>query len=244
MFIFSMPPKTTCFDDDKPCFHCYRTGHSRITKCPHHGIISCTSCFKLNVFTNKCNCKSIKKPDPPQTLRIVAINDTQRWYLDLQLNDTIIPSMVNPCISRSRVNPALAAWWQSSKNDSVYRDTDTIIITTIRKGLLMEIPCDITDNQDEHIILGMEFMITAGYTLTMEGVSVHSKHSAKLSSPYETDYIYNSPSLGKDLRNFLQKRKFFMKKGRIVKPCLRSSNLTITVRRWSQSARRSSDVDN
>lgn len=243
MFIFSMPPRDNLkrSGDNKPCFHCYRTGHLRNTKCPNTGLVSCTSCFKLNVFTNKCNCKNIKKPNTPQVLRIISNHGNQKWYLDLQLNDKIVPAFLNPGISRSRVNPTFANWWQSTRNESVYRDTDTIMLTTVRKGFLMKIPCEVIDAQREFIILGMEFMTAAGYTLTMEGVSIHSKHSPVLSSPYETEYVFNLPSIGKDLRTYLQRRKFFLKKGRIVKPSLRSSDLTVTVRRWSQSSRDASE---
>lgn len=242
MFRCSMPPRSrsNSIDDDKPCFHCFKCDHPRQTRCTNHGIITCTKCFRLNVFTNKCNCKSPKRRSPAQVLRIVGTTRLQKWYIDLELHDQNIPARINPCINRSRVNHQLANWWQSKRDESVYRDTNSLTLKTIRKGVSINIICDVVES-DELIELGMDFMITTGYSFAIEGITINSEHSPILSSPFEKEYVYNLPTRGKDLRTYLQKRKFFLKKGRVVKSCLTSSNLTVTIRRRSQSSRRSSD---
>ena len=215
----------------KPCLTCYQSGH---TKCTRNSIRACSSCFRLNVLSKRCNCNHPKRRNPPQLLRIVGSRFCHQWYLDVEISDTIIPALVNPSIKRSRVNNTLATWWQSTQRDSVYHDTDTIIIKTRRQGNTMEIPCDVVYAQNEFIQLGMEFLIAIGYTFTLEGVSISSHHSPILSSPYETDYIYNHSPLGDDLRQYLNQKRFFLKRSRIINVNLNSSNLTVTIRRSSQ----------
>lgn len=219
----------------KPCFHCYKTGHQQTHKCTNKGVIACTSCFRLNTFSNKCNCKDLKRRQAPQVLRIVGDNNSHKWYLDLEIHHQIFPAIVNPTIVRSRVNHTFADWWQSIMRNSVYHDATTIILKTIRKGMSIRIPCEVI-NQHEHIELGMEFMIAVGYNLTMKNVSIDSQHSPILSSKFEADYVYNMPILGEDLRHYLIAKKHFLKRGRIMKTCLRTSGLTVTVSRRSKAS--------
>lgn len=230
-------------DDNKPCFHCFKSDHSQKSKCPNYGIISCTSCFRLNVFTNKCNCINRKRKQPQQVLRIIGNRNFQKWYIDLDVQNEIVPARLNPCIARSQVSSEFADWLQSKTETSIYRDTNTIMLKTVRKGSTIRIPCDVTVSQEECIQLGMEVMMALGYTFTMEGISINSNHSPVMSNPYETDFVYNQVPLGGDLRNYLNQKKFFLKRSRIVQPKLRSSAITVTIRRRSPSSRRSSSRD-
>lgn len=233
-----MAPKQLSNHDgsSKPCFHCFKNDHSRKSKCPNYGVISCTSCFRLNVFTNKCNCKTRKQHQPLQVLRIIGNRNFQKWYIDLEVQNESIPARLNPCIARSRVSHEFADWLQSKTETSIYRDTNTITFKTIRKGSIIRIPCDVISSQEECVELGMEVMMALGYTLTMEGISINSSYSPMMSSPYETDFVYNHLPLGEDLRKYLNRKKFFLKRGRTVKPSLRPSAITVTVRRRSPSS--------
>lgn len=230
-------------DDNKPCFHCFKTDHSRKSKCPKYGIISCTSCFRLNVFTNKCNCTNRKRSQPLQVLRIVGNRNFQKWYLDLDVQNEIVPARLNPCIARSQVSSEFAEWVQSKTESSIYRDTNTILLRTARKGSTIQIPCDVIVSQKECIELGMEVMMALGYTLTLEGISINSSHSPVMSNPYETDFVYNHVPLGGDLRTYLNQKKFFLKRSRTIKRKLLSSEITVTIRRGSPSSSRSSSRD-
>lgn len=58
------------------CLNCYRTGHCRNDPCPNPGIVACSQCFLVNVFTQRCNCQNPQKPRPLQTLRLVGEHDT------------------------------------------------------------------------------------------------------------------------------------------------------------------------
>lgn len=221
---------------NKPCFYCYKTGHSTDVKCTSNGIIACRTCFKMNVFTKKCNCKHPKMPHPPQELRLIGKPTCPKIYLDLLIHDTVIPCLLNTSITRSRVNIKLANWLQSVSTDSIYHNLNTIFIKTSRKGFLLKIPCTISETQLEHIELGTEFMTAAGFVLTIEGASIESNKSPILSDPYEIEYVYNLENRGRDLRNYLTEKKFFLKKGRITRPTFSTySNLIVTVKRQSDS---------
>lgn len=238
---FSMSRRTHY--DTKPCFHCYGTDHSTDIKCTRNGIISCTKCFRLNVFTAKCNCQHQNRKTPLQVLRLVGKPSAPRLYVDLRLHDIIVPALLNTALEVSRVNPEFANWWQSISTDSIYRDANTITVETVRKGLLMKIQCDVIDSQEHFIELGTDFMTAAGFSLTLEGVSVYSEHSPVLSNPHVTEYVYNLRHRGHDLRTYLSRKKFFLKQGRINKPSFKlpkSSQRTVIVRKRKYS-RSSSD---
>ncbi|KAL5293285.1 hypothetical protein ACFFRR_011824 [Megaselia abdita] len=224
------------------CFHCYKPIHSTNTRCTENGIVSCTNCFRVNVFTKKCSCNFPNRPPPLHVLRFCGDSADPDWYVDLQIHDKVVPALLNPSIKRGRVNLEFATWWQSVVLDSVYRDADTIVIETVRKGQSFEIPCDVFESQEEHLQLGREFMLAVGYSFTLEGMTIHSKSSPVLSSPFETQYVYNIDSHGQDLREFLNTRKFFLKKGRINKlslPCSNGSKLrSIVVKRLNNESRR------
>ena len=224
-----MPPRNGYHTStEKPCFHCYQSGHSRTTKCTSNGIIACTSCFRLNVFSKKCTCKNLQNGSSQQVLRIVGNKTMHKWYLDITIFDIIMPARINPLIARSQVSQSFANWLQAN-NHQPHDDTTTIIIITRRQGRMMRIECDISSSQDEHIQLGMDFMIQIGYTFTMKGVSIVSNNTPVMSNKYETEYVYNLPSVGKDLRNYLNNKRFFLKKGRVIKPVLQYPGLRITI---------------
>lgn len=231
-----MPPNSRINNEEKnkPCFHCYRKGHSKHVSCVNHGIVSCTSCFRVNVFSNKCNCKHPKRKQPSQILRIVGNDKFHKWYTDLELHDQNIPARLNPFINRSRINHQLATWWNYKQNKPNAKHDEIITIKIIKKGVHLKLLCDVVDSK-EYIELGMDYMIQSGYSFTMEGITINSGLSPVLSSPFEKEFVYNLPTIGDDLRNYLQTKKFFLKRGRIVTPCLNSSDIRITVRRRSQS---------
>lgn len=204
------------------CFRCYKPRHSA-ERCTEDGIISCTNCFRLNVFTKKCTCKDPKKPQPLQVLRLCGPANDPELYMDLRINDQVIPALISLSIKRSRVNTSLANWLQSVSKNSIYKDVDTIIIETIRKGRLFKIPCDISDTQQDYLQSGREFLKAVGYKITIDGMTVNSDSSPILSKPCAVDYVYNDPYKGEDLREFLRKKRFFLKKGRIHLPKIHHS---------------------
>lgn len=230
--------RRTIHSNTKPCFHCYRTDHSTEVKCTTNGVVSCTKCFRLNVFTAKCNCQNPKKKAPLQVLRFVGKRSAPKPYIDLLLHDEIVPALLNTSISTSRVNPEFANWWQSISTDSIYRDVNKIMIETVRRGLRMKIECDVNDSQENYIELGTDFMTAAGFSLTLENMSIYSEHSPVLSNPNLLEYVYNLQTKGRDLRNYLNRKKFFLKQGRMRKPSFRltkSSIRTVIVRQRRQS---------
>lgn len=220
------------------CFHCYKPLHAKGVKCIDNGIISCTWCFRLNVFTRKCNCTRPNMPQPLQVLRLIGNKDDSKWYVDLRLYEEVFPAFLNTSIKSGRVSSTFATWWQSVKGESVYLDAYTIVIETVRKGCLLQIPCSIVESPDDHIELGREFMQAVGYKFTLEGMTIDSETSPILHHPYEMEYVYNIPARGRDLRTYLNNKKFFLKKGRTLKPCFKqpiTSNMKVTIKRLNNS---------
>lgn len=225
--------RRTIGNQSKPCFHCYKTDHGVETKCKKNGIVSCTKCFRLNVFTAKCNCQNLKKKTPLQVLRFVGKPSAPKMYIDLLVHNVIVPAMLNTSIDSSRVNSEFANWWQSISSESVYRDVNTILLETVRKGFSMKIQCEVIDLQENFIELGTDFMMAAGFSLTLEGVSISSEYSPIISSPFIMEYVYNLRHQGHDLRTYLNQKKFFLKRGREYKPSFKLPDLlkrTVVVR--------------
>lgn len=202
----------------KPCFHCYRLGHPPSELCPNDGLIACTKCFRLYVFSKGCNCVNKRLPDPPQVLRLIGKKKAPKWITDVCINDQLFPAMLNTGLTRCRVSTAFAKWWQDATESPADNDSNVISIEIKRKGRRIRVACDIVQDLGDqiHIHLGTELMTFLGYTFTMENITVKSNHSPVLSSPYESEYVYNLPSVGEDLRNYLSRKRHFLKRGKPI----------------------------
>lgn len=140
----------------KPCFHCYHLGHSPNELCPNDGIIACTKCFRLYVFSKGCNCVNRHLPDPQQVLRLVGKKKAPKWFTDVCINDRLFPAMINTSISRCRVSATFAKWWQSEVISSLDENSTILSVEIKRRGRRIRVACDIVDELDEsiHIQLG------------------------------------------------------------------------------------------
>lgn len=234
----------------KPCFHCYKLGHSSREACPNDGLIACTRCFRTYVFSNGCNCLDKRQPEPCQVLRLIGKPKAPRWFTDLKIRDQTFPAMLNSSISRCRVSSVFANWWNSLKPNKNAQDANMILLEIQRKGRCIRITCDVTaDFEDDlHIQIGTELMTFLGYTLTMENISVKSNHSPVLSTPYEIEYVYNLPTVGVDLRDYLIRKRHFIKKRRTAtKHCVNfkpNKKRIVILRRSSSISSNSSNSSN
>lgn len=226
---------------NKPCFHCYHVGHAPSERCPNDGLIACTKCFRLYVFSKGCNCMDRQLPDPPQVLRLVGKKKAPRWFTDLCIHDRFFPALLNTTISRCKISTELKNWWQSVTTTTANSSFTSIDIK--RKGRIIRVACDVVDDLGDniHIHLGTELMTFLGYTFTMENITIKSNHSPVLSGPYETEYVYNLPSVGEDLRNYLLKKRHFLKKGKPVNKSygdlkLEAQSRIVKIRRSSSSS--------
>lgn len=188
-----------------------------------------------------------RKPEPCQVLRLVGKPKAPRWYTDLYIQDQIVPAMLNTSITRCRVSSKLAIWWKSLNPPKESTDPNIIFLEIQRKGRRIQMSCDVVSDLEagSHIQLGTEIMTFLGYTFTMENISIKSKHSPVLTDPYEMEYVYNLPTLGGDLRNYLNNKRHFLKKARIVKKhCTTFKPKTkriVVLRRSSSSSSESSN---
>lgn len=203
---------------EKPCFHCYQLGHPPTEICPNEGIIACTKCFRLYVFSTGCNCLNKRRPDPPQVLRLIGKKKAPKWVTDVCINDRYFPALLNTSISRCRVTSMFATWFKSENSTQSETGDKILSIDIQRKGRRIRVSCDIVEEllDDVHIHLGTELMTFLGYVFTMENISIKSNHSPILSTPFESEYVYNLPSVGEDLRKYLIRKRQFLKKGKPV----------------------------
>ncbi|KAL5290010.1 hypothetical protein ACFFRR_009791 [Megaselia abdita] len=150
----------------KPFFHCSRLGHSLKEFCPNDGMITCTKCFRVNVFSTGCNCSDRIQPDPPQILRQIGRPKAHKWYTDVSVHDRLFPAMINTSITRCQVSTTFADWWESVNIISTDQPPSLTIIEIQRKGRRLRITCDILRDfeDDVHIHLGTELMTFLGYT--------------------------------------------------------------------------------
>lgn len=94
---------------------------------------------------------------------------------------------------------------------------DTLVIQISHREQKLQIKCDIKEQQQEPIQLGGDVIKFWKYTFTMGGCTIDSERSYVASNPFELNYVYNTPNNGDDLRNHLNKKRFFLKQGRSVK---------------------------
>lgn len=211
-----MSRKRPASDKAVLCFRCFERNHSS-TDCNSYGPISCSACFRLNVLSKSCNCNDFTQPPPPQVLRLVGKPNAPRWFVDLNIHNRIFAALINTSIERGRVNVAFAIWLRLVTGRNTDSNLDTVTIQIQRNDQVLQITCDVMDNQKEYIEIGTDLMKFLKYTFTMEGCTIESNHSYVAPSPYEINYVYNIPKQGEDLRNYLNKKRFFLKGARTTK---------------------------
>lgn len=210
-----MSRKRSATDQHAPCFRCFKISHSS-EECTSNGYISCANCFRLNVFTKTCNCQDYTQPPPSQTLRLVGKSNAPRWFLDLQINNRIFAALVNPTLERGRVSKSFAIWLRSTTGETSNSNTDAITVNIHRQGQVLQITCDVSNNQEEHIHIGADLLKFLKYTFTIDGCTIDSSRSYIAPNPHEVNYAYNLPILGEDLRAYLTRKKFFLKNARTI----------------------------
>lgn len=198
------------------CSHCFHRGHSNDECSNNFGIPACTKCYRLNVVTSQCNCHNKKLPSPPQVLRFVGDHIGPYMYLDVKILDKIVHALINTSIKRCKISYAFALWIQAG-SDRRIDDNAEIRVPIKRKGITYEIRCQTSESQIETMEVGTAFLKFFGYNFTFDGTTLSSAHSFIASHPNEIEYVYNVPSIGNDLREFLNQKRKFLKKGRIVK---------------------------
>lgn len=197
------------------CLNCFQRGHDN-DDCSNFGIHACTKCYRFNVATAQCNCTNRKQPDPPQLLRLVGDHIGPHWYIDVKILDKVVHAMINTSIKRCRINQNFALWIQSCSKESI-DDRGEIHVPIKRKATTYEIRCQILESQANLLEVGTAFLKYFGFRFTFDGTTISSDHSHIASHPSETEYVYNVPAIGKDLREFLTQKRKFLKKGRVVK---------------------------
>lgn len=199
-----------------PCIICFQS-HALDHSCKHIKVVACKSCYKMNVHTSQCNCTRRNQKEPPQTIRLVGESNGPRWYFDVTIYEKSFPALINSTIIRNSINYNMSVWIQANSYATINTDLTEISVAFNIKGALVSMMCDIRKYQVENIELGSEFLKYIGYKFVFDGVTIDSKKSVIVSNPYEIDYVYNLPSIGKDLRHYLNLKRSFLRKGRITK---------------------------
>lgn len=200
------------------CLNCFHKGHDE-EECSKFGVYACINCYRFNVATSACNCNNRKQDSSPQLTRLVGDHIGPYWYIDIKIFDKIVPAMINTSIKRCRINQDLAFWIQSCSNAEINDDAE-IRVPIQRKGTTYEIRCQVFESESEVMEVGTAFLKYFGFRFTFDfdGVTISSQDSFIASHPSEVEYVYNIPAIGKDLRELLNQKKKFLRKGRVAKP--------------------------
>ena len=92
------------------CLNCFRSGHHRQDPCTNPGIIACSRCFLVNVFSKTCNCHDRLKPKPPQALRLAGASNAPLMFMDLQIHGRNYEVLINTSLTESRIGNNVLKW--------------------------------------------------------------------------------------------------------------------------------------
>lgn len=200
------------------CFNCYRRGHLRYDRCPNPGIIACSRCFQLNVFTRTCNCENPNYPFPGQTIRLAGRKKSPLIYIDVKICGFIFHALYNSTISTSRIDYHLANWLfdlQELTHDNVDRDVKRMVVPIQRRARTRNLECKIVKYLPRSIELGQDYIFEDGFTFIFDDLTLNHR-SPVLDYPDQIDYVYNQKEIGEDLRKFLKKYHGDIKKPKLV----------------------------
>lgn len=194
----------------RPCLRCFQMGHSHKTCCTtginSEAKIACGRCFRMNFFTVDCPCDSKNQNrhfTDGMTLRL-SNGNLPRIYIDVLFGDSTFAALINTGIVLSRINyNALEIINSQRRADNLPEiQYPSIVNHTIRRRQKeFSLSFEICPDQAEMIVLGMNFLLKSGFSLTVDSVQINHR-SPSTSSPDTVDFLYNHQQ-GTNIRRWL-----------------------------------------
>ena len=199
------------------CRRCYDTDHSR-TECDRTGIVACSICYRMNVFTSNC-CERGKYKEitdvQHQVFRLAGTPIPQ-LFVDVEIFMKNIPGLVNTGSTQTKISPQLFNYIISFDEliADKKRESQKFIMVpiTLRKSTF-DIKCKVEHLTPKiHLELGMDYLMQRPFEFKFDNITLNSRQSWVADSHEEFDYLYNKPK-GKKLKTFLRKKEQDLFKG-------------------------------
>lgn len=185
------------------CLRCFQFGHRR-HQCRNDPLVTCGKCYRTYMFTKDCLCQQPGKAD--LTLRMVSGQKYQKPVIDVTIGIKTYAACMNMSIENSRIS--LEVFQHINECKRLMNETEFVLPGVVqfpirRRQRQATLDLEVNEEQTDAVILGMDFFVETGFTLTIDRVCVNER-SPVLSCPKTIDFLYNQPQ-GKNLRSWLEK---------------------------------------
>lgn len=184
------------------CLRCLQFGHHRQC-CRNDPLVSCGSCFRAYFFGTECACKNTHIDR--MTLRLIGGQEHPRPCIDVMIGFESYEALINLSTSRTTINVEVLNHINSLRNLTnlpVANCPGLVEFAIRRRQKQITLTLEICENQLDPVILGMDFLMGTGFSLTMDRVSLN-ENSPVIENPKTVDFLYNLPQ-GRSLKNWLQ----------------------------------------
>lgn len=185
------------------CLRCLQFGHHRYG-CRNDPLVSCGSCFRAYFFATECPCHNPQNDQ--MTLRLIGGQNYPRPCIDIMIGFESYEALINLSKSTTTINLEVLNHINSLRNltklpEFTYPGFVEFPIRRRFKQITLQL--EIKDDQVDPVILGMDFLMGTGFSLTMDRVSIN-ENSPVIKNSKMVDFLYNLPK-GRFLKNWLQK---------------------------------------
>lgn len=166
-------------------------------------IVTCGHCFRAYYFSTECPCN--QNDQHGMTLRMVGGEPYPRPCIDVMIGNNSYEALINQSKSRTTINLEVFNYinFLKEQNNLPASATNEVITFNIKrrqKEVLVEI--EINENQNDPIVIGMEFLIKTGFNLTIDKVTVNQS-SPVIENSTTVNFLYNLEH-GDRLRSWLE----------------------------------------
>lgn len=183
------------------CLRCFQFGHRRHS-CRNEPIVTCGKCYRVYIFTQDCLCTHHSKKE--MTLRMVAGSTYPRPVIDVTIGIKTYEAFINMSMEITTIS--FDVFEHINECKAIMNEAPFILPTPVnfpvrRHNKQATLALNVQELQITPVILGMDFFMNIGFTLTADRVSINER-SPVMSCPKTIDFLYNQPH-GEDLHAWL-----------------------------------------
>lgn len=184
------------------CLRCLDFGHYR-NNCRNDPIVSCGTCFRAYYFGTDCPCAHPDRSE--QTLRMVGGQRYPRPCIDVTIGSQSFEAFINQSTSQTTINRNVLNHInviRQQMNLPAVAYPGMVQFPIRRRHREVRLDLEIREQRDD-VILGNDFLTLAGFSLTLDRVSINER-SPVVETCKTIEFIYNMPQ-GEHLKSWLDR---------------------------------------
>lgn len=163
-------------------------------------------------------------------MRLVGDRRAPLIYIDVKIFQRPFNAMINTSLQNTSVNRNVIEWICSSQNQVISPGITEIEVPFKMDGVITFVECEINYDQKEDIELGTHFLQYHGFKISFNEAVVSSE-SPIVPTKSGIRYLYNSTEHGAELKQYLRRQKFFLRRDKCNESEDHNNNRIVIIRK-------------